>query len=183
MIDIGRHSGPANSPWRNVEVCKRVRELWKDHSATQIAEKLWKELRVSVTRNSIVGYLHRQKVTIDQKSEVHPSTNNNRGARPRVRPPTPVNVQRINQVRRPKEPKPEPFVCAPVGNVAPLHLTLDQLKEGMCRFPYGDATPFTFCGCQTVSGRSWCAEHSLVVMAPTPQRRQSAPFIARGRAA
>lgn len=182
MIDIGRHSGPANSPWRNVEVCKRVRELWKDHSATQIAEKLWKELRVSVTRNSIVGYLHRQKVTIDQKSEVHPSTNNNRGARPRVRPPTPVNVQRINQVRRPKEPRPEPFVVTCV-EVESRNLSLADLRDGDCRYPSGDdPATMTFCGNPSLSGRSWCAKHYRVVTVPTP-RRQSAPFIARGRAA
>jgi len=180
---VARRNGPANSPWRNAEICKRVGELWRNHSATQIAEKLYKEFRIDISRNSIVGYLHRQRITIQQKTEVHPLTNNHRGMRPKIKPPTSVNVQKVRAARTAPQPKPEPFICAPVVDVVPLHLTLDLLKDDMCRFPYGEAAPFTFCSHQTLTGRSWCAQHHKVVTVPTPQRRPSAPFIARGRAA
>lgn len=95
-------------------------------------------------------------------------------------------VQKINAAKAAPSPKirPEPFVCAPVPDLDPLHLTLAELKDGNCRFPFGeDPAAMTFCGHPTVSGRSWCPKHFAVVTVPTPARRQSTAFIARGAAA
>lgn len=176
--------GPGNSPWRNELLCKRVHALWSTHSATQIAEKIWLEFQVEISRNSVVGYLHRQKLTVEHKAEVHPLTRENGTRRPRIQPATPVNVRQINAAKAAPRIRPEPFVCAPVPDLDPLHLTLADLKDGNCRFPFGDdPAAMTFCGHQSLTGRSWCAKHFAVVTVPTPVRRQSTAFIARGAAA
>lgn len=183
---IRRTNGPGSSPWRNEALCERVHELWKDHSASQIADRIRMEFRVQVSRNAIVGYLHRQKITVDDKVEVHPATSGERPKRipPSRRPATPVNVRSINAAMARPRIKPEPFVCAPVVDLDPLHMTLADLKDGNCRFPFGDdPAAMTFCGHPTVSGRSWCPKHFAVVTVPTPARRQSTAFIARGAAA
>lgn len=180
VIDETRRVSPVGSPWRNEIICKRVKELWKDHTATQIACKLWTEFRVSVTRNSVVGYLHRAKITVEQKAEVHPKTNN----APRIMPRSAVNVQTVRAARAPKF-KPEPFVPVCV-EVEPLHIALADLKDEMCRFPFGDdPVTVTYCGHPSLTGRSWCPKHFRVVTVPTPPRRSSyvAPTKLGGQAA
>jgi hypothetical protein len=42
----------------------------------------------------------------------------------------------------------------------PLHLSLLDLEEGQCRFPFGDGPNYTFCGCPVhEEGKPYCAEH------------------------
>ncbi len=45
-----------------------------------------------------------------------------------------------------------------VADVMPLHLSLIDLETNQCRWPFGDG-PFTFCGCQTFDGSSYCEPH------------------------
>lgn len=50
----------------------------------------------------------------------------------------------------------------------PLHLSLLDLKQGQCRFPFGDR-PFTFCGCAALEDKTYCEAHyALTHVAPTP---------------
>ncbi len=49
----------------------------------------------------------------------------------------------------------------------PLHLTLQDLEPGQCRFPFGDAAPYTFCGCPVhADGKPYCAEHHALTHQP-----------------
>lgn len=41
----------------------------------------------------------------------------------------------------------------------PLHIAFDELTSLTCRWPYGEAGPFTFCGCETQEGRAYCKPH------------------------
>lgn len=165
--------GPGNSPWRNELLCKRVHALWSTHSATQIAEKIWLEFQVEISRDSVVGYLHRQKLTVEHKAEVHPLTRENGTRRPRIQPATPVNVRQINAAKAAPRFKPEPFVCAPVFDLGPLNISLDELTETTCRYPSAEA-PFTFCGLPN-DGSSYCAKHHRICSDGIPVRRVRAP--------
>lgn len=50
--------------------------------------------------------------------------------------------------------------------MTPLHLTLFDLEEGQCRFPFGDG-PFTFCGhLVREDGKPYCAEHYALTNLP-----------------
>ncbi len=184
MNDVKRGQ-PSNSPWRDPALCARVKVLWEVHTATEIASIVGKEFNVPVTRNSIIGFLNRENLTIENKREVHRQTRTKGIARPPVRP-TPVNIQKIRQARAAPRPKPDPLVPVCV-EIVPLNLTFDQLSDSVCKFAYGDVpADFVFCGHPAASGRAWCADHMRLVFAPTPPRRQSAgaprPFY-RGYAA
>lgn len=181
-----KRAGPLNSPWRNEDICKRVKALWKDHTASQIATKIWTEFKVEISRNSVVGFLHREKLTVEQKSEVHPLTRSAGITRPRVQRITPVNVQsinaavqKINAVKAAPKVKPEPFIAACV-EIAPLHLSMMDLTEETCRWPYGE-TNFTYCG-HTALGGPYCAAHATIAYQPRQSRRGGVPPSELGKA-
>lgn len=174
-----KRGGPMNSPWRDEKICKRVKALWANHTASQIANKVWIEFQVEISRNSVVGFLHREKLTVEQKSEVHPMTRNNGAGRPRVRRTAlgigiavqKINaaVHNINAAKASPKIKAEPFVMACV-EVVPLNRTFEELQESECRFVFGDG-PFTFCGLPKTEGSSYCAPHKRLCCVGVPQRR------------
>lgn len=84
-------------------------------------------------------------------------------------------VQKINATRKsPFRPgpkvKPTPFVCAPVVNLEPLNISIYELTEISCRYPFGDLPPFTFCGL-TNDGGPYCAKHRQICSDGIPTRR------------
>lgn len=179
-----RQGQRANSPWRNEDLCKRVHALWKDHSASQIAEKIWLEFRVELSRNSVVGYLHRQKLTVEEKTEVHPLTRVEGVKRPPARPRarTAVNVRSINAAMVAPKIKPEPFVieCAEVD---PLNIAIVDLQDHHCRFVYGDnPATMTFCGQPKAEGSSYCRPHRTICCTGVPERRGGVSPAAFGKA-
>lgn len=139
-------SQPPGSPYANPDVVSRVRALWPTHSASQIAVALWQEFQIQVSRNSVVGKLHRDKITCAHKITVHPLTTRQHSPR----------LPRTHRRHPPREPiEVTALRCA---EIVPLGLTLMELEPGECRYPYGDG-PFTFCGHKAVEGFSWCGPH------------------------
>lgn len=47
-------------------------------------------------------------------------------------------------------------------DVVPLHVSLLELRPGQCRYPFGDAAPFSFCGCQVKPGKPYCSAHAAL---------------------
>lgn len=136
--------------------------LWADgFSASQIAA------RIGGSRNSIIGKAHRLGLT----SRVTPHHSGSSRA-PKDRKST--NATLLNKIRNgrfARSTKAPPSseradaagasVLFPPSGAPPqpsLDLALDDLKPGQCRFPYGDAAPFKFCGHQTCDG-SYCEPH------------------------
>ena len=37
--------------------------------------------------------------------------------------------------------------------------TLLELEDHDCRYPFGETSPYTFCGCPTLDGLSYCEPH------------------------
>lgn len=172
-------SGSYNSPWTD-ELRAKVKHLWSDHSATQIAEALRAEGH-PFTRNAIIGVLHRAKLTSQHKSEEHRSARAD--GQKRTRPAR----SSANHVRRPPSPKLEAAeIKLRCVEIVPRNLTLMDLEPGDCRYPYGDG-PMTFCGHPKMAGFSYCVPHLHLCKRSEPVATQTqlislARYVERGAA-
>jgi GcrA cell cycle regulator len=76
----------------------------------------------------------------------------------------------------------EPVKLRCVG-LRPQLLSLAELGDGDCRYPYGgdkDGDPITFCGHPRLRGSSYCAPHFHLARAPAPDvERPLGPFVLR----
>ena len=58
--------------------------------------------------------------------------------------------------------------------ITPRHLTLIDLEDNDCRYPYGgdtDGEPITFCGHPRREGSSYCTSHFHLTTAPELRER------------
>lgn len=129
-----------------------LKKLWGEgKTAAEIA----KELGDGVTRNAVIGKAHRLKLS----SRMSP----------------------IQQNKKPKKPKADRMPRAPRRSAKniPIHkgkeLQLEDLREGMCRWPNGDPQDrenFSFCGCKTVPGLPYCSVHAEIAYQVTSRARE-----------
>ncbi len=116
--------------------------IW-DIQNKALLRKLWSEgltateianrIGGDATKNSVIGMSHRMKL-------------------PKRLPP--VNM-------RPKKVKPTP-VATPPDNVSPLMIPVEKIRNGQCRFPYGDPrdSGFSLCGHKTRGAtKPYCDKH------------------------
>lgn len=146
----------------------QLRALFADkHSASEIASKFG-----GISRNAVCGKLARLGLVRGISVPV-PS-----GRKPRVpkheqvgAPTGSLAYKVIHAIKRKQAAPvdPTPFVCG-VVDVKPLHLTIDQLTETTCRYPFGDSD-FTYCGILIQDGISYCAEHHRLCYIGVPQRK------------
>jgi GcrA cell cycle regulator len=153
-----------------------LKKLWIDGlSASQIAA----ELGQGITRNAVIGKVHRLGLSGREKSSgsAHP-------ARPRAKQPprptaprSPTLIARGNTAlaaapRAYAAPAPRPIeeVVVPISE----RVTLLELKEAMCRWPLGDPTQaeFRFCGLKTPDSGTYCAYHARIAYQPPQDRRR-----------
>lgn len=59
-------------------------------------------------------------------------------------------------------------------DVQPRHISLLELTDETCRWPYGDQAPFTFCGCTPITGGPYCFSHDERSKPPAVQRKAGA---------
>ena len=157
-------------------------KLWLDgRSASQIAA----ELGLGVTRNAVIGKVHRLGLAGRPKATA-----------PVVSPPNRVKAKPTLRIR--EEEMPEVAGLEPAESEAqvhqtevrtpapvPLHetvvapfserVTIMDLRESSCRWPMGDPTniEFRFCGARTSGGSGpYCASHSRLAFQPAPERRR-----------
>lgn len=156
-----------------------LKKLWNQGlSASQIAG----ELGGGVTRNAVIGKVHRLGLSGRAKAPAP------QAARPRkaTRPPShPMMHQPAPQVRGNLALSPKPVAPAPVIEIAPApspevvipiseRVTIMDLRESMCRWPHGDPTSaeFRFCGAKSPPGTPYCAYHSQIAYQPSLERRR-----------
>lgn len=128
----------------------KLEALWADGlSASQIAPLL------GVTRNSVIGRVHRLRLfrlcgVVKVKRE--------RRQRP--------NRQAMHSARLRAKALPSP-PAPPVPTTAPesLNLTIYQLTDRTCKWPYGDMAPHTYCGSLAVEGKPYCTYHDMLAHA------------------
>lgn len=166
------------SPWNNPEVVETLSSSWATSSASQISTLIWEKHRVAVSRNAVVGRLHRMGLTSENKAcdPTNRLPREPRKYKPRLRIVSAngnSNRQRIIVV-----PDAEQFQCRAV-DVIPRNLTLLELEPGDCRYPYGDSE-FTFCGHPHMEGSSYCGPHFSLTRGAPPIRTRSYADIGKG---
>lgn len=154
-------------------------KLWLEgRSASQIAG----ELGLGVTRNAVIGKVHRLGLagrpkpaavaqSRNKQKLVLSSAGNDRG---KVEPA-------YDRVVTPLQIPVKPFAASvqqSAGDVViPFseRVTIMDLRESSCRWPMGDPTnaEFRFCGARTgLAGGPYCLAHSRVAFQPAPERRR-----------
>jgi len=142
-----------------------LKQLWGEGlSASQCAGRL------DVTRNAVIGKVHRLGLA------GRATTSRTRcGFRPRstfgrIRAPRPVHILPLKpvvaaprQAKTPQKPVATLAPAAPIGDA--LMLTVAQLDDRACRYPYGDprASDFGYCGQHTLHRKAYCGYHDGVV--------------------
>lgn len=157
-----------------------LRKLWLDGlSASQIAN----ELANGITRNAVIGKVHRlglsgrAKAPVASTARARPNTE--RSAR--QNPPRPASAPivrgnlayalapRIAVEARPM--RAEDTVVIPISE----RVTIMELRESMCRWPLGDpsSTDFRYCGADAPIGDGpYCKFHARVAYQPAQDRRR-----------
>ena len=161
-----------------------LRKLWNEGlSASQVAA----EIGAGITRNAVIGKIHRLGLSQRAKSAV--------AARPRVaKPPRPQQgVMRpsaggnggapsiMGNVALALSPRvlPTPDTRPQEEVVIPLteRVTIMELRETMCRWPIGDPTTpeFRFCGARSPGGGGgpYCGHHAQIAYQPVQDRRRA----------
>mgnify|MGYP001602604153 CR=1 FL=1 len=146
----------------------RLKELHANNwSCSRIAAELGK-----ITRNAVIGKLHRLGLGQVKTKLYHASQKTcgkHIGGKVKRRK-GPVKFNDLSKV---------PF-AERQANTEPLHLYLMQLTPQTCRWPYGDQSPFTFCGQPVTYDSSYCQAHHELATVPrrffTDAERQRRSF-------
>ncbi|TDR87220.1 GcrA family cell cycle regulator [Enterovirga rhinocerotis] len=154
-------------------------KLWSEGlSASQIAAALGG----GVTRNAVIGKVHRLGLSGRTKGSQPPAP---RAAKPRA-PSAPGPVQELRP-RTPEAPPPEPasatVLVLPPAAVVPAaepaipvseRISIMELRETTCRWPLGDPTSadFGFCGGRSVTGLPYCEAHCRIAYQPAAERKR-----------
>lgn len=158
-----------------------LRKLWNDGlSASQVAA----ELGSGVTRNAVIGKIHRLGLAERAKA---PSAPRPRAAKPPRQPsqtrshgPSGMGGVMGNvalafaprmHMAAPAPRLAEEEVVVPISE----RVTLMELREAMCRWPLGDPTTaeFRFCGAKSPVGAGpYCGYHARVAYQPAQDRRR-----------
>ena len=139
-----------------------LKKLWLEgQSASQIA----KALGGGVTRNAVIGKVHRLGLS-GRAAPSQPARATFRPSRPR---PTPQPTQAPSAPRRIEAAQPRPaapVMPAPMPDL-PGTATVMTLGAHMCKWPIGDpsSTEFSFCGRRASEG-VYCVEHARVAYQP-----------------
>ncbi|MBN9443778.1 MAG: GcrA family cell cycle regulator [Bosea sp. (in: a-proteobacteria)] len=160
-----------------------LKKLWSDGlSASQIAAELG-----NVTRNAVIGKVHRLGLSGRAKSAAAPAAPRN--AAPRKAPARapshpmsgPAGGTRGAHALAPQfvteaEPEAEQAPMPSEDVVIPFseRVTIMELREYMCRWPMGDPTSpdFRFCGARSQTGLPYCSYHSRIAYQPAADRRR-----------
>lgn len=163
-----------------------LKKLWSDGlSASQIATELG-----SVTRNAVIGKVHRLGLSGRAKNPAAPAAARNAAPRkaPTRSPSAPAAGASAGMTRGANALAPhyaeeaEPDMAAdpaPAPSedvVIPFseRVTIMDLREYMCRWPMGDPTTpeFRFCGGRSQTGMPYCSYHARIAYQPAADRRR-----------
>lgn len=180
------HDHPAHLGGWTEERIELMKKLWLDGlSASQVAGVLGD----GVTRNAVIGKVHRLKLT----GRTRPASSRPRTAQPR-RLPSPQGDGHFarSTKRRPTTFLSEAEKAAEVASaasdgevyVAPVaeelfipveqRLVLGQLSEDTCKWPIGDplTADFYFCGQHAEDGKPYCEFHSRRAYHPLKRKKR-----------
>ena len=166
------------------EKVELLRQLWLDgKSASQISAVLG----AGLTRNAVIGKVHRLGLAGRAKSPTAQSASARRARRRRGRAArrgasggaisgaTMVRGNTALAVAADAELEAQPARLAE-EIVVPMSLkvTIVDLKESMCKWPLGDPTSpdFRYCGSPAYGGSPYCQHHGKLAYQPMQDRRR-----------
>lgn len=160
----------SENPWDAEGIIERLKDLYEGGtSCSGVANVLSREFGVRISRNSVIGKARRMGFA----SPNLPRTNPN--AEKRRRANAGLSSIAASIYRKPRNY----YSAEAVADVAPLHVSLTDLRPGSCRYPYGE-NPYTFCGCEVIEG-SYCGPHyalthrDVTVIARPAEGQEGAP--------
>ena len=160
-----------------------LRKLWIEGlSASRIAA----ELAGGVTRNAVIGKVHRLGLSGRVKAPTSAAPSR---ARPNAKTPTPATrismpqravampMRGNNALAVQARPLSVPQPRASGDNVVPMaeNVTIMDLRESMCRWPVGDpsSVEFRYCGGKAPIGEGpYCSYHSRMAYQPMQDRNR-----------
>ena len=145
-------------------------KLWADGlSASQIAAELG-----GVTRNAVIGKVHRLGLSGRAKAKSPNAARAKRAPRatgysPRSRVSAKTADGRAIAINTPSRPPIEDMVAP-----EPKKLSVVELSDKCCRWPYGDPATddFHFCGHSPKEDSPYCEYHSRLAFQPMADRRR-----------
>lgn len=143
-----------------------LKKLWLEgQSASQIA----KALGGGVTRNAVIGKVHRLGLS-GRAAPSQPTRTTFRPTRPRPAPATQPSAPRRIEAAQPRLATPTPPAPPPAPDL-PGTATVMTLGAHMCKWPIGDPSSreFSFCGRRASEG-VYCVEHARVAYQPQVRR-------------
>jgi GcrA cell cycle regulator len=172
------------SSWA-VEHSQALREyLEKGLSYSQIADAINERFNTAYTRNATIGRARRMGLSGSKQTDAP--------LWPKALPQP--SLARLNKLRARLStgfrPRPEVLRRAAELNlrcvgVVPRHLSLLELEDGDCRYPYGgdeEGEAITFCGHPRREGSSYCNSHFHLTSNPLAREAGPLPERAAGRA-
>ncbi len=163
--------GAFSSPWDNDALVDRLKAGWQHYSSSQLAALLSDEFGIVLTRNQVIGKIHRLGLTGDQKLQrvTRPKRNGKpREHRPRTRivscGPGGFRMMRVVETDM------EPLLDV---EVVPLKVTLLDRRDDQCHFPSVYEGEWLYCGHPTAPGKPYCAGHAQLCYVPQDQRKRS----------
>ncbi|MBU1346033.1 MAG: GcrA family cell cycle regulator [Alphaproteobacteria bacterium] len=145
-----------------------LKKLWLEgQSASQIA----KQLGGGVTRNAVIGKVHRLGLSGRATPSQPARTSTFRPARTRTTPPAQPSAPRRIEAAQPQA-RPAPVAPSlPAITEMPGTATVMTLGAHMCKWPIGDpsSNEFSFCGRRASEG-VYCVEHARVAYQPQVKR-------------
>jgi len=160
------------------ELKAQAKQLWTDHSATQIAEILNAQHGTALTRNAVVGLMHRAGLGASVKTKSHPQDNyapeiiRKRTYQPRRKPVLKIVSNGAGTGLRIIETVISDLPLFACLEVQSRDITIDQLGPDDCRYLAGDGAPWLYCGHPVQEKSSYCPyHHARVFNKPIPAKR------------
>jgi hypothetical protein len=135
-------------------------------SCSQIANEISAEYKITVSRNAVIGRIHRLGL---QTVPIVRALRREKAQRPR----------RVSLPRQKPIPEPARFICEPVtglrqADVIPLNISIYELNDQTCHWPYGETPPFAYCGHLVFGDGPYCESHGALARNDQPSRSQRA---------
>ena len=132
--------------WSRERIEYLAQEWRHGWSFAELRDSINERFGSCLTRSAIAGKVARMGLkTTEPRTRIAPKP-----------PRAPRKVVQLTIAAKPvKQVSPPPDVLPPT-----IWKDLLELKDGDCRYPYGNTVPFPFCGLPAIPGLPWCPFHA-----------------------